>query len=90
MAENTKESKKTIDPLDELVPYRAFKDNDKYKDDLSFTVAGKLWRIKRGEDVMIPRYVYNVIMDSENRALEAAKRAEAMQDAYKKSSKNFE
>lgn len=89
MAE-VKEKVAKTENLDELVKYRAFKDNDKYKDDITVIVNGKSWRIQRGVDVEIPRYVYNVIMQSEEQDLKAANFAEAKQDAYKKSSKNFE
>ena len=86
MAETTKKA----DYWDELVPYTAFKDNDKYKDDLVFTVAGKLWQIKRGVEVMIPRYVYEVIMNSDKQAQKAANYVEEQTRAYKMASKNFE
>lgn len=86
MAETTE---KMVD-LNELVPFEAFKDNDKYKDDITVIVNGKIWRIKRGEEVMIPRYVYNVLKQSEKQDRAASNFAEAKQDAYKKSSRNFE
>jgi len=50
--------------LKELVPFYAFKDNDKYKDDIMVGVNGKMFQIQRGEEVMIPRYVRNVIEQS--------------------------
>ncbi len=80
---------KNVD-LNEPVPFRAFKDNDKYKDDIFVCVNGRSWRIKRGEDVMIPRYVRNIIDQSEQQKLAATNYAEAKQQAYKQSSKNFE
>ena len=86
MAE-TKE--KMVDP-NELVPFEAFKDNDKYKDDITVIVNGKPWRIKRGEEVMIPRYVYDVLKQSEKQDRAAANYAEQKQNAYKKSAKMFE
>ena len=89
MAE-VKEKVEKTENLDELVKYRAFKDNDKYKDDITVIVNGKPWRIQRGVDVEIPRYVHNVIMQSEEQDLKAANFAEEKQDAYKKSSKNLE
>lgn len=49
---------------DELVPFRAFKDAGKYNDDITVGVNGKIWRIKRGVDLMIPRKVREVIMNS--------------------------
>lgn len=89
MAE-VKEKVTKTENLDELVKFRAFKDNGKYKDDITVIVNGKSWRIQRGVDVEIPRYVYNVIMQSDDQDLKATNYAEAKQDAYKKSSKNFE
>lgn len=89
MAE-VKEKVAKTENLDELVKFRAFKDNGKYKDDITVIVNGKSWRIQRGVDVEIPRYVHNVIMQSEEQDLKAANFAEEKQDAYKKSSKNFE
>ena len=87
---NMAEIKEKQVDLNELVPFEAFKDNDKYKDDITVIVNGKIWRIKRGEEVMIPRYVYNVLKQSEKQDRAAAYYAEAKQDAYKKSSENFE
>ena len=51
--------------LKEKVPFVAFKDNDKYKDDLVIIHNGKIWQIKRGVPVMIPRYLYYLISDGE-------------------------
>ena len=53
------------DPLLELVPFTAFKDDDKYKDDIYVAVNGRRFQIKRGERVMIPRYVHNVLIQSQ-------------------------
>lgn len=89
MAE-VKEKVAKTENLDELVKFRAFKDNGKYKDDITVIVNGKSWRIQRGVEVEIPRYVYNVIIQSEEQDLKAANYAEEKQDAYKKSSKNLE
>jgi hypothetical protein len=88
--EDTKKAVKPTDPLDELVDFKAFKDDGKYKDDLVFTVAGKLWQIKRGVRVQIPRYVYNVIMESEEQAQAAADYSEKKEQEYKNSRRNFE
>lgn len=89
MAE-AKESTKTADKLEELVKYRAFKDGGKYKDDITVIVNGKIWRIQRGVDVEIPRYVLNVILEGEQQDLAATNYAEAKQNAYNQSSNKFE
>lgn len=48
----------------ELVPIRLFKDNDKYKDDVFVAVNGRSFQIKRGETVMAPDYVAQVLEQS--------------------------
>jgi len=56
-----------IDPnktLEELVEFRAFKDNGRYKDDIVVSLNGKTWVIKRGETVKIPRKILNIIEQS--------------------------
>lgn len=62
--EAIKETEKEID-WNELVPFYAFKDGGKYREDIVVNVnGGKTWQIQRGKQVMIPRYVYEVIKDS--------------------------
>jgi hypothetical protein len=64
--ETKAESKKPKkNPLHELVPFTAFKDDGKYKDDIFVSVNGRRWQIKRGVEVKIPRYVYNYLMRSQ-------------------------
>lgn len=47
-----------------LVPIRLFKDNDKYKDDVFVAVNGHSFQIRRGETVMVPDYVAEVLEQS--------------------------
>lgn len=89
MAEVKEEVEKTANSA-ELVKFRAFKDGGKYKDDITVIVNGKPWRIQRGVDVEIPRYVYDIIMRSEEQDLKAANYSEEKQNEYKNSSRNFE
>lgn len=51
--------------MNELIPVYVFKDKDKYKDDLIVSVNGKAWQIQRGVEVMVPRYVAEVIRNSQ-------------------------
>lgn len=48
----------------EKVPFRAFKDSGKYKDDIVVGLNGKIYVIQRGKDVMIPRNVREIIYQS--------------------------
>lgn len=49
--------------FNELVPVELFKDNDKYKDDITVTHNGIKIKIPRGERVMIKRK-YALILDN--------------------------
>lgn len=69
--------------LNERIPFRAFKDNDKYKDDLIVIVNGKTWQIQRGVTVMIPRYVYLAIAQAERQKAAAARHSQMLEDQYK-------
>lgn len=71
------------DYLNERVPFRAFKDDNKYKDDIVVIVNGYAWQIQRGVTVMIPRHVLHAIENSERQKSEAANHAEALANEYK-------
>lgn len=57
--------------LKERVQYMAFKDDDKYKDDIVIIVNGRNFIIKRGVIVNIPRYVV-AVLESKDRELRSA------------------
>lgn len=86
------DTKKTTEQefLLELVPYTAFKDDDKYKDDIFVAVNGRRFQIKRGEQVMIPRYVYNVLMQSQEQDKATYKYMEQKASEYSRESKKIE
>ncbi len=68
--------------LREKVDFYAFKDNGRYKDDITVGVNGKLFRIKRGEHVMIPRYVRDVIEQSMRQDAKTADLIDAESSAF--------
>jgi hypothetical protein len=68
--------------LEERVPFRAFKDNDKYKNDLDVTVNGKRFLIQRGITVLIPRYVLLALENSERQQAEAADTSKRFENQY--------
>lgn len=63
-----------VEYLQERIPFRAFKDGNKYSEDISVQVNGKIWQIQRGIQVMIPRFVYLALEQSERQLAEAATR----------------
>jgi glyoxylate utilization-related uncharacterized protein len=46
---------------EEKVPYYLFKDNDKYKDDVTVALNGKTYTIQRGKTVYIPLGVAEIL-----------------------------
>lgn len=55
----------------ELVEIKLFKDNDKYSNDVFVSVNGNNFLIKRGETVTVPRYIKEVLENSEQQARRA-------------------
>jgi len=72
------------DWLNERVPFFAFKDNDKYKDDIVVGVNGKTFIIQRGVEVMIPRYVKMVLEDSMIQDVHAANVIESFEEQHRR------
>lgn len=73
----------------EKVPFYAFKDSGKYSADIIAIVNGRRFQIKRGEQVMIPRYVYEVLMNQMKQDNETADFLTRSTDAFlKEASKN--
>ena len=52
------------DNAGDTVRIRLFKDNGEYRDDLTVGLNGKMYKIKRGVEVEIPRPVYEIIQRS--------------------------
>jgi hypothetical protein len=69
--------------LKEKVPFKAFKDNNKYKDDIVVIINGKTWVIKRGIQVMIPRFVLHALDNSERQMADSANHNQALEDQFK-------
>lgn len=82
-AEKQQEEVNVEKQQDELVEIRLFKDGEKYRDDVIVAVNGKVWQIQRGVKVKVPKYVAEVLENSE---MQDAKTAD-MIDKY---TKNFE
>lgn len=67
---------------EEKVPFFLFKDNDKYKDDVFVAVNGRSFQIKRGETVMVPRYVAEILEQSMAQDQATANLIERQSDEY--------
>lgn len=74
--------------LNERVPYEAFKDNDKYKNPIHVIINGHHTIIERGIRLMIPRYVYMAIQDSDKQTLAADMAAETESKKFDNESKS--
>lgn len=83
----TEAKKQPIDPNKDKVDFYAFKDNDKYKDDIFVAVNGKTFKIQRGKHVKIPRYVAAVLENGQNQDTHTANLIERESDAYNLASK---
>ncbi len=81
-AENAVAESVPVDPNRDLVEFFAFKDSDRYKNDIKVCVNGRVFCIQRGKRVKIPRYVYEVIRHSMAQDAATASMIEREQAAY--------
>ena len=80
--EAAKETAPAAPKPNNLVPIRLFKDGDKYKDDVFVAVNGRSWQIRRGETVMVPDYVAEVLEQSMAQDTATANLIERESSAY--------
>jgi hypothetical protein len=91
MAETITEGK-TVEKAkkkDDLVEFEAFYDGDKYKDDIFVCINGKPMQIKRGEKVMIPRAVAEVLEQSINADRQTARMMDSLANEFATESKKY-
>lgn len=74
---------------EERVLIHLFKDNDRYKSDVTVSVNGKLFVIQRGVDVYVPKSVKEVLDNSQKQDLFAEKQMEAFHKQYESMEKNI-
>lgn len=84
-ASTAKETPEQIKYWNEKVPFYAIKDDDLYKDDIVVGRNGQMLKIKRGVNVMIPRWAYQIIMQSQ----EQSAKLSDMQTEYETTFKEF-
>jgi hypothetical protein len=87
--EPVEEANDESDYWNERVPYEAFYDGDKYADDISVMVNGKRFLIKRGETVMIPRYVAQVLINAGKQAKYSADYNRRLQRQFENETRKY-
>ena len=75
---------------DQKIRVRLFKDNERYKDDVTVVVNGRVWRIQRGVDVDLPVYVWQVLEQSMAQDTKTAVMIQKESDDFKEKQKHFE
>lgn len=69
-----------------LVPVKLFRDSGRYTDDVFVCVNGHPYLIKRGETVMVPPAVAEVLKNAEDQREKAAMNSEKLQNEFQKAS----
>lgn len=83
------ESDYDADYWNEKVPYEAFYDGDRYADDISVKVNGKRFLIKRGVQVMIPRFVAHVLENQAKQLRYSADYNRSLQEEFERETKRI-
>lgn len=81
------ESKPAVQPGEELVPVRLFKDNDRYRDDVFVAVNGERIQIRRGETVYIKKKFADVLQQSMDQDTATANLIDAESSRYQSEAK---
>lgn len=74
---------------DEKVPIKLFKDDGKYTGDVFVRVRNKPFVIKRGVEVMVPRYVAEVLKQSQEQREAAVMHSEQLQKDFELASAGY-
>ena len=67
---------------DNLVEVELFKDTGKYKGDVTVGLNGKIWQIKRGVKVKVPREVREILDHSKYQDEQTANMISEMESEY--------
>lgn len=70
----------------DIVSVRLFKDSGRYADDVTVGVNGKIFRIQRGVEVKVPRYVAEVLEQSDRQDIMTAQLIDAKKNEYREAS----
>ena len=72
----------TAEWYEEKIPVKLFKDSGKYASDVFVAVNGKGYRIRRGVEVMVPRFVARVLQESMDQDTATAELIEGLSGEY--------
>lgn len=89
MAAKKDETVKAAEPEKKMYEIRLFKDGNKYKDDVFVGVNGKGYMIKRGERVMVPEEVKEVLENSMEQDEFTAKLIDAKSSEYEEAARKL-
>lgn len=85
MAEGRKNSTRE-DYLNEKIPVKLFRDDGRYTDNVFVGVNGHTFEIVRGVEVMVPRYVAEVLKNAADQREKAAMNTDKLQAEFAKAS----
>lgn len=88
-AEDKQAAPATVESPHDLVTVRLFKDSGRYADDVTVGVNGRIFKIQRGVEVKIPRYVAEVLEASDRQDVMTAQLIEKKRADYSAAEKEL-
>lgn len=83
-------AKKVVEPgYENKIKIRLFKDNHKYKDDVTVGINGRITKIKRGVWVEVPRYIKEILDHQEEQDIQTAELMTAQENDFLSKEKDF-
>ena len=86
--ENTENTESCTGATD-MVEIEIFKDSDRYKDDVVVALNGKVYVIKRGVRVKVPRAVKEILDHSREQDQQTALMTEEMESDYQQKAEKY-
>nr|WP_243122043.1 hypothetical protein [Clostridium sp. Marseille-P7770] len=87
--ETTETTESCTGATDDMVEIEIFKDSDRYKDDVVVALNGKVYVIKRGVRVRVPRAIKEILDHSREQDQQTALMTEEMESDFQEKSEKY-
>lgn len=87
--ENAETAESCTGATDDMVEIEIFKDSDRYKDDVVVALNGKVYVIKRGVRVRVPRAIKEILDHSREQDQQTALMTEEMESDFQQKSEKY-
>ena len=89
IVENTENTESCTGATEDMVEIEIFKDSDRYKDDVVVSLNGKVYVIKRGVRVRVPKAIKEILDHSREQDQQTALLTEEMESDFQEKAEKY-